>query len=496
MSDTPSTQRTPDAQRLNRPVLHLARCVLEAATPLSLSTGNPDGVFDTALVIDANGLPALPGSSLAGVLRHLWRETYGAHVHDDTLFGYQAGNQGDASRFGVSWGALLDSEDRAAEGLLAVQDPDRLEDPIYRHALALLDEPVFRNRVRIGHRGAADDRAKFDRAVLPKGHRFAVELRLWSAHADDPDWTRLLNLLAHPALRLGGATRAGLGKLRLVACHQRAFDLSSADDIAAFRTLSPELHATNGLTVYKPDPGTKGYITGTLKLAPRGFWRIGQRATDLRDDATKPADLVPVTETLIERAAAGQPRVVPDAERLLLPASSLKGALAHRMSFHARRFSGDWAVEEHPPRDERAGPTDALLGTIKGKAGGHAGALFIDDAYIPLQKDRLKEVPHNSIDRFTGGVRNRVLYSELSLHGNDGPIEIRLTLDERRVTRNGADLSILRRAFKAALDDLCQGRLALGSRTTTGNGFFTGTLEGDLAAWLTGESKNTQEEAA
>ncbi len=67
-------------------------------------------MFDSALVTDANDLPAIPGSSLAGVLRHLWRGTYGSHTHDDALFGYQSGNLGDASRLAISWGALLDSK--------------------------------------------------------------------------------------------------------------------------------------------------------------------------------------------------------------------------------------------------------------------------------------------------------------------------------------------------------------------------------------------------
>lgn len=495
MSDT---TRQPDQQRLKRPVLHLARCVLEATTPLSVSTGNPDGVFDTALVTDANDLPALPGSSLAGVLRHLWRDSYGNEIHDDTLFGYQRKAQGDASRFSVSWGTLLDSEGHAAEGLLAVSAPDRLTDALYSHARALLDEPVFRNRVRISHRGAAANTGKFDRAVLPRGHRFAVELRLWTTDKDDPDWPRLLNLLAHPALRIGGATRAGLGKLSWIACHQRAFDLSHANDIAAFRALSPALHATQGLTSYTPEPTASGFLTAALKLTPRGFWRIGQRASDFRENVPKPADLVPVTETVIERDGQGKPRIVPDAQRLLFPASSLKGALAHRLNFHVCRFLPEpiWA-DGGLPNQDRHETVDALLGAIKGKDGGHAGALFLDDAFLPMPSSRLKEVPHNSIDRFTGGVRNRVLYSELSIHGSDKPIEITLTLDLNRLKANAANLPTLQRALKATLDDLREGRLGLGSRTTTGNGFFMGELEGDLADWLTatGDTNNNEEAA-
>ena len=202
-------------------------------------------------------------------------------------------------------------------------------------------------------------------------------------------------------------------------------------------------------------------------------------------------------EEIVVRDHEGKPRI--DAEHLLFPAASFKGALAHRLNFHVCRFTNIWADDGPLDDKKRHEQVDALLGAVKGKNKGQVGALFIDDAFLPLDKNRLKEIPHNSIDRFTGGVRNRVLYSELSIHGSDSPIEITLTLDERRLTQNHADLPILRRALKATLDDLCQGRLTLGSRTTTGNGFFTGTLTGDLETWLNAEDaaiQTEQEEAA
>lgn len=496
MSDTPSTTHSPDEQRLARSVLHIARVVLEAATPLSLSTGNPDGVFDTALVTDANDLPALPGTSLAGVLRHLWRETYGKQQSDDTLFGYQKKNRGDASRLAISWGAMLDSQGRAAEGLLAIKEPQRLTDPVYADALKLLDEPVFRNRVKLSHQGAAADTGKFDRAVLPRGHRFAVELRLWSDDKDDVNWYRLLNLLAHPTLRLGGATRTGLGKLHCFSCEERSFALSDQEDTRAYKGLPDALSNTSGLNKFIPDLRTTSFITGTLRLSPRGFWRIGQRATDFRDTNQKPADLVPVTEPLIEWDNNGTPTIHEDTTHLLFPASSLKGAMAHRLNFHCCRFSAPpiWA-DPGLPSEDRHELVDALFGSVKTKTKGQAGNLYIDDTFLPVSENRLKDVTHNSIDRFTGGVRNRVLFSELSIHGSDAPIDIKLTLDQSRLQQSGADLQVLRDALKATLDDLCQGRLALGSRTSTGNGFFDGQLEGALKDWLESDNHN-QEEAA
>ena len=500
-------------------VLHLARVVLEAKTALSVSTGLSEGTFDTQLVRDANGLPALPGTSVAGVLRHLWVDAYGdgeESVADD-LFGYQDKKAGQASRLTVSWGALLDSQGRPAEGLLTGDEGgERLKDTLYESVLMQADVPVTRDRVRLTHRGAAADRGKFDRAVLPAGHRFALELRLWSENKGDEDWMRLLALLAHPLFRLGGATRAGLGAMVLVACHASSFDLRDEGDIQSFRALPRGLAGREGLAditeAVKARVHSEGLRRGTLELAARGFWRIGQGEEPLiEQDAQgrplKAADLLPK----VEEAVTWTP--TEDGKRTLrlclLPGSSLKGALAHRMAFHYRRLAGEWVEDQTgEPEDLRPAALDALLGAVKNddkedkESKGCAGALFIDDAGVEADAVQVARLMHNAIDRFTGGVRDRVLYEEESLFG--GKLQVRITLDARRLEKNlkllglqdEAEKQRIRDAFRLALDDLCQGRLALGSRTTTGNGFFEGRLdEGGLRDWLY-ETTETKEAAA
>jgi len=475
--------------------LYFARAVLENLTPLSIATGSPDGVFDTALVRDANGLPALPGSSLAGVLRHLWASTHGSD-HTNAVFGFQRLDQGQTSRLQLSWGALLDSQGRTAEGLLIGAVSKRLEDPLYAAALAEIDAPRFRNRVRLGHRGAAADTGKFDRAVLAAGHRFAVELRLAAARDDDgTEWQQVLRLLAHPALRLGGATRSGLGRLQCVSLHQRRFDLRAPADVDAFLALGRGLCDAQGLTQHAPQPDYAQFLSGELKLEPRGLWRIGQGDKPLKESGKTP-DLLPVVEQRVQWDAAGRGSRGPD--RLLLPAASLKGALAHRMAFHARRFARLWAEDiDMATADDKPAAVAALLGEVKDKRRGRserpgqAGALYIDDAWLAVSAVKLAHVTHNGIDRFTGGVRDRVLFEEESVLG--GELRIPITLDRAFLERSGkADEARL--AFKAALDDLCQGRLALGSRVSTGNGLFAGELSGDLADWLN-TSMPTQEVA-
>ena len=473
--------------RLECSTIYLARLVLEAETALSISTGNPDGVFDTALVRDANGLPAIPGTSLAGVLRHLWTDLHG-EAEAEELFGFQKGGDGAPSRVQVSWGALLDSWGHPAEGLLLGEEEKRLEDELYAAVLDQADNPVLRDRVCLTPRGAAAHEGKFDRSVLPAGHRFAVEVRLWSADEDDPRWDKLLALFAHPLLRLGGGTRAGLGAMRLVSCHRRSFQLAGGRDARALAQLGPGLADTGGLTPHSPRPfETAGILRGALILQARGPWRIGQGNVSLRPNEPKVADLLPKTEECITwEDGRGRRRL----RQCLFPASSLKGALAHRMDFHDRRFHGEWAGES-PVEDTRTATVEALLGAVKDQDGGRAGALYLDDAWVAVSPERVGRLVHNAIDRFTGGVRNRVLFEEETLHG--GEIRIPLTLHLERIPEECREA--VRRALKATLDDLCQGRLALGSRITIGNGVFQGRLEGELGRWLEG-TEPTQEAAA
>ncbi|HDL50317.1 MAG TPA: hypothetical protein ENH33_10240 [Actinobacteria bacterium] len=472
-------------------VLHIARVVLEAATALSVSTGSPDNVFDTSLVRDANGLPTIPGTTFAGVLRHLWIEEHDERSAEE-IFGHQTGDEGQISRLSVSWGALLDSGGRPAEGLLIGEARARLEDELYAATLVQIDEPVFRDRVRLTHKGAVDDRGKFDRAVLPAGHRFALELKLWSKTREDPRWDELLDLFAHPGLRLGGATRAGLGRMHCRTLRRGSFDLREAESRRAFARLGRGLADTEGFAAYKPQRKANGWVTGTLHLKAHGLWRIGQGGDSLVPGVEKPADLLPVVEERVEWQDRRGKRT---SAMILLPASSIKGALAHRMAFHARRRSGEW---NRPGVDftTRPAAVTALLGEVKDKArdgqevGGRAGALFIDDAGLPVDLMKIARLMHNAIDRFTGGVREHVLFEEESLYG--GELAVDLALNVRRLP--SSEKTLTRHALRAALDDLCQGRLALGSRATAGNGFFEGRLEGPLSKWLTTEAD--EEEAA
>ena len=189
---------------------NFARVQIETLCPLSISNGQSSDLFNFGLVCDANGLPAIPGTTIAGVLRHLYADIWPQEVGE--VFGFQNADdtshdtKGQVSRVSTSWGCMQNHRGQAIQGLCH-DDTALRSDPILNAALEMAEIPEYRDRVAIDHRGVADN--KFNRSVLPKGYRFTFEITYWSDGPDDEKWVQLLSLLRHPlfgwaAIREGG----------------------------------------------------------------------------------------------------------------------------------------------------------------------------------------------------------------------------------------------------------------------------------------------------
>ena len=50
---------------------HLARVIIEAKTPIAVGSGEKDVITDALVATDVNGLPYIPGTALAGVVRSM-----------------------------------------------------------------------------------------------------------------------------------------------------------------------------------------------------------------------------------------------------------------------------------------------------------------------------------------------------------------------------------------------------------------------------------------
>jgi len=467
----------------------IARVTLETTTPLTIGTGAGNDLVDAICVTDANGLPTVPGSSIAGVLRHGLPdgpEGPGAH----RLFGYQQQDTGEASHVFVSWAHAHDASDRpvsARPGSAHAAD----------EVLGLLAAGVRRDHVRISRHGVVDGRGKFDTQLVPTGARFTFELRVQggpeSRRITDPAATldQLLGQIASPAFRLGGRTRRGFGTVKVVRVLARTFDLRT--EHAAWAGVPRDLAApvpASLLPTFRVRAADEapGFKTGRLVLEAVDYWLFaGEPARESHYRNDKAIDQVAKTEPVITWDGA-RGRVLESKEaRYLVPASSVKGALRHRTEFHLRRLRGVWASTDGstpPDADVVTEAMQTLFGDVKQRAGtgdgaGKPGRVYLTDHYAaPSQREG--ELDHVSIDRFTGGPMDGMLFSEKPLF--QGTITLALAVDV------GCPIpDDVRRAFAAAVDDLCHERLPIGAASNRGHGYFRGgRVEGSVGEWLQG----------
>lgn len=468
--------------------LYIARITIEAISPMSVGSGEA-GVSDVLLVRDANGLPMIAGASLQGLMKALaGRDSITCR---DDLLGSK-GKEGKPGRIRFSDARIHGGNDEAVSGVRLAGVQDEL---LKRY---LVDEPLKRDHVKIDYRGAGDDLHKFDRTALPRGTRFSFELTMWGSEADKADFLSILSLVHHPLFRPGGATRRGYGRVEVHAggWEYWADPRSSVKVIDGLRRLP--FSRVDDLPKEIPVYSGSGLTTYTLKLASDSWWRAGGDGERVRtgqylhnnaDNRKDETDLAFKREPSICWDAGSNRKGWQEpgdaiAEDYVLTGSSIRGALAHRALFHWNRLNGGLfnadAPDEAAFTKASATPAEllALFGAVKTDTSGQRSALILEDlVFLP---QAVTAADHVKIDRFTGGATTGALFSEELVWTGVQELELAMIVDtkllEERLPSNHEGVLT---AFKAAVDDLCKGRLALGAKSS---GFFKGTCT-EEAAW-------------
>lgn len=443
-------------QKLN--VRYVARFTVEAATPLRVGSGNSSHLVDQLIQTDANGLPMIQGSSLAGVLRASLlssrEEPTVAAAFEELLGSPKTGG----SRLVVSNAHLVGAAGAVVEGL------DYSIDPTNPYYAALAHLPV-RDHVRITHRGGADteNHGKFDEEVLLKGCRFVFQLELKGSEADGERWQQILAAIASPNFRIGGGTRKGFGELKLVACRQVRYDLREATQLQHYCDLTGSFNQKIGESIVPQSSSSVDATHYKLELTPDDFFLFSS------GDADELVDMSPKRERIVEWSAAGLPSI--SEEYLLIPATSVKGAIAHRTAFHYNRlqeiFAGEVSVDEHVGECNVA--VRELFGSssnLKKGDGGLRGRVISSDLYKKATREVILQ--HVAIDRFTGGAIDGALFNERVCATDSW--ELSLYLNQADFSPNVVE------AFEAALRDITTGYLPLGGGVMRGHGAMCGKL--------------------
>ncbi len=373
--------------------------------------------------------------------------------------------------------------------------------------------------------GAASDGALYEHEFLPRGTRF--DIRITAEGRDDKTMKRdqsdgipgpassdtvkkllefIVNVLNSGAICLGGRTGSGQGKIRVNEPKLRR--LSGTTDAGTLTTPADILNALIG----QDEEGTSLPLElggWTLEeparitiewWSPTGiFIAEDEKLTKQRKDEAQKKDSSAngVTEPLRD------PSVPWDEAQLLIPGTSIRGALRSRASRIARTVlaaRGDLEPLASHDIHEQIAHEPNLVRYMFGCTD-YRGAVTVHDCRS-IERGTRVEVTHNAIDRWTGGVIDGGLFTEAVYLGTEWePIQI--DIDLRRLLKNikaekaledkgnpantneaenGSDNGKQSKATDAdyahasyvllglALAELAAGTLPLGSRSTRGLG--------------------------
>lgn len=408
---------------------YIAHITIEAQTPLKVGSNASDFLQDSPIQKDWNSLPMILGTSIAGVLR----KDFDKNSVDD-IFGNENG-----SKVIISNALLVDENGKVYEELLLKKSP----------FLEHFETVPQREHTAITEKGVAKESSKFDEEILYKGTRLKFSIEL--IEESEKVFQDILALLGSSSFRIGGGSTKGFGKVKVIEIQTQSFDKES------YITYSSSLnHKLSNIYTLKPH-NSKEHTIYTLKITPDDFFMFG---SGFGDDE---ADQTPVYEKIVdyERAKLSE-------NMILFPASSLKGALAHRTTYHynlqEKLFIGN---EDAKKRIKE------LFGEAKNskdKIEGSKGKIFFSDVF-QKNKNKIKTFDHVAIDRFTGGALDGALFQEKTIAQKD---EFEIDI----VVENGIEENYII-AFESSLRDVCSGMLSLGGATTKGHGIFSGEVYRD-----------------
>lgn len=441
----------------------LARFVIEVETPLAVGSGEKDILTDALVATDVNGLPYIPGTAIAGVVRHMIEEVKPQGFDVNQIFGFQKEQDGHGSEIIFTEAKIINSKGEVVDGV----NLDAIKtDPLLQN----YDKLPIRQHVRINDKGVTDKAGKFDEQVVFAGTRFCFELEMLAKDDTINNFNKIIEQIQSRIFRIGGGTRCGFGEIEVKELYKRSLNLKDSGDLELYLAKSSDLSKEwQGWDKKEPktEKSADGWIKYELHLQPEDFFLFG---SGFGDDEV---DMTPVKEKKVVWDDDSHGHL--SEELVLIPAASVKGALAHRVAFHynrlKERFSGCTGDKEPKVGNENEA-VQALFGYENQKEKKQVrGNVIFNEVIQDTLPDKV--LNHVSIDRFTGGAIESALFDEKVLFGNGKSFTTKIMVD-KTAFEGDPDYKI---AFESALKDLIDGLLPLGGGVNRGNGCFGGSVK-------------------
>ena len=426
--------------------IFIAHITFEAKTALKIGSKNADFLQDSPIQKDWNGLPMILGTSLTGVLRKEFEDEIAKNI-------FGTGDLG--SKTIISNALILNEKKEVTESLLL----DSKKSDFLQKFIVL---PI-REHNAMNDKGVTIKNAKFDEEVIYKGTRFKFSIEMLNENEEDKNnFLQLLDLLSKDSFRIGAGSSKGFGQIKVIEITYDEFDVNSDEYVNLSNSLNinTKLSETHKIKEFDDEK----YIKYKLILTPDDFFMFG---SGFGDDE---ADMTPVFEDIVDYEKQDLIK-----EKVLIPASSVKGAISHRTTYHYNLINKNFIKENG---ENKAEVVETIFGSKKDKEkDSFKGNILISDVYLDKTSSKdTKVFDHVSIDRFTGGAIDSALFQEKTISSKETfTLEILINKEKVEVKENDEG-KIALEAFEKALKDITTGMLSLGGATTKGHGIFRGKV--------------------
>ncbi len=432
----------------------------ELQSPLAIGSG--EGVLsDSDVLLDDRGIPYIPGSSLAGVYRSLFsRDTA------DLYFGPELSRERIKESSEKGKNVLKSSSVLVYDAML--QNPGK--------QVLTVRDMVALDEYKTGIPGA-----KFDFQVVEPGVRFVTYLEQNINIPTGPenqntgdgkyDEEYLLAEIAYAwmqgGIRLGAKTGRGYGWTRGLEIKKRRFNLAdpeALDDWLKF-DMYEDAGWENADTIEclsGAEKGTKKYDDLIKSYESAGISLREKKTYSIRLSLEQ-AGPISIRQYSSDVGDADKHKAEPDYMQMkladgtpVIPGTSWAGAFRAQME----KLDPDFGRST-----ELAG---LFFGKVKGtdKLSGHKTRISFSES--ALSEGRWVTYTRNAIDRFSGGVVSKSLYTEKNyVHGKT---EVEISCDFTDIEENKIQRFL--RVLAAAVLDLHEGYMAVGGLTSVGHGMF------------------------
>lgn len=456
---------------------HYLKITFQLESPLCIGSGRND-ITDQDILRDARGIPYIPGSAVAGVIR----EACNGAIDEGILkyyFGYAPINKGKNNESKES--SIIESKIIFYDATLIGDGKDDGKNQIYRISQ--------RDGVALNEYKSAKKQAKFDWEILEGDCKFQTFIEIseeesTSKISAEEVLINIAKVWKETDIRFGAKTTRGFGKICNVDIIRRSFELvknydNGIEDWLEFNLFDDESWEVGDSyedmlkTLNEDKKWTlKDSKKLSLKLKLEGGLSIRRYSTQCSEEESSPDQEQMTTIKFNNKKSSDQDQVESQKsieEIAVIPGTTWAGAIGHRME---ELIEGSKVTKFK--RSGKDIQSYHYFGSANDNDKEKSNIYFGESR---LTGGEFKIMSRNAIDRFLGSTAEGALFTEKIYIGGETTLDISFGDLYNTAVSYSEDFI---NALAATLTDLHEGYLAVGGATSVGRGVFSIThINGD-----------------